>query len=197
VDPGLNSLPQADSSAASGTIETWLGAGSGSMWRGARLSNAMAAVIAPSAARTNITQNAAWNAFAAASPRRWVGRARDLAGSRNEDGPRPGHLRSDFDRFVEVLAVDQAVAADLLLGLRERTVGDQDLAVANQNCCSAIIISLSSVKFGPRPLVVQAPHAQVDDRSSHPARLIGSHEDRHVRHLRERRKPSRVGPACA
>src|SRR6266511_1409 len=29
----------------------------------------MAAVIAPSAARTNITQNAAWNAFAAASPR--------------------------------------------------------------------------------------------------------------------------------
>jgi Transposase DDE domain len=50
---------------------------------------------------------------------------------------------------------------------------------------------------GPRPLVVQAPHAQVDDRSGHPARLIGSHEDRHVRHLRERRKPSRVGPACA
>jgi hypothetical protein len=29
----------------------------------------MAAVIVPSAARTNITQNAAWNAFAAASPR--------------------------------------------------------------------------------------------------------------------------------
>jgi hypothetical protein len=49
--------------------ETWLGAGSGSIWRGARLSNAMAAVIAPSAARTNITQNAAWNAFATASPR--------------------------------------------------------------------------------------------------------------------------------
>src|SRR6266852_632410 len=46
------------------------------------------------------------------------------------------------------------------------------------------------------PLVIQAPHAQVDDRSSHPARLIGSHEDRHVSHLRERRKPSRVGPAC-
>jgi hypothetical protein len=64
----------------------------------------MAAVIAPSAATTNITQNAAWNAFAAASPR-------------------AGYLRSDSDRFVEVLAVDQAVAADLLLGLRERTVG--------------------------------------------------------------------------
>jgi len=31
-------------------------------------------------------------------------------------GPRAGYLRSDFDRFVEVLAIDQAVAADLLLG---------------------------------------------------------------------------------
>src|SRR5262249_36510376 len=46
-----------------------------------------------------------------------------------------------------------------------------------------------------KTLVVEAPHAQVDDRSSHPARLIGSHEDRHVGHLSERRKPSRVGPA--
>jgi len=46
-------------------------------------------------------------------------------------GPRAGYLRSDFDRFVEVLAVDQAVAADLLLGLRKRAVRDQDLAVAN------------------------------------------------------------------
>jgi len=46
-------------------------------------------------------------------------------------GPRAGCLRSDFDRFVEVLAVDQAVAADLLLGLRKRVVRDQDLAVAN------------------------------------------------------------------
>ncbi len=46
-------------------------------------------------------------------------------------------------------------------------------------------------------LVVQASHGQVDDCSSHPARLIGSHKDRHVSQLRERRKPSRVGPACA
>ena len=35
-----------------------------------------------------------------------------------------------------------------------------------------------------KTLGVQAPHAQVDDRSPHPARLIGSHEDRHVSHLR-------------
>jgi len=47
-------------------------------------------------------------------------------------GPRAGYLRSDFDRFVEVLAVDQAVAADLLLGLR-KPVRNQDLAVANLN----------------------------------------------------------------
>src|SRR5215472_1323927 len=45
-------------------------------------------------------------------------------------------------------------------------------------------------------LVIEAAHAQVDGRSRHPARLIGRHEDRHVCHLRERHKPSRVGPAC-
>src|SRR4029453_13505659 len=45
-------------------------------------------------------------------------------------------------------------------------------------------------------LVVQAAHGQIDGRSSHPACLIGSHEDCHVSRLRERRKPSRVGPAC-
>src|SRR5713101_2926299 len=45
-------------------------------------------------------------------------------------------------------------------------------------------------------LVVQASHGQVDRSSRHPARLIGSHEDRHVSHLLERHKPSRVGPAC-
>jgi hypothetical protein len=43
----------------------------------------------------------------------------------------PGELTSDFDRFVEVLAVDQAAAADLLLGPGKPAVGDQDLAVAN------------------------------------------------------------------
>jgi hypothetical protein len=37
----------------------------------------------------------------------------------------------DFDRFVEVLAVDQALSADLLLGLRKRAVRDQDFAVAD------------------------------------------------------------------
>jgi secreted PhoX family phosphatase len=38
-----------------------------------------------------------------------------------------------------------------------------------------------------QPLVIQAAHGQIDGRSRHPARLFGSHEDRHVCHLRERR----------
>src|SRR6266851_213898 len=56
--------------------------------------------------------------------------------------------------------------ADLLLGLRKPAVRNQDLAVAN-----------------------------LDGRSRHPARLIGSHEDRHVCHLLKRHDPSRVGHA--
>ena len=43
----------------------------------------------------------------------------------------PGILRRDLDRLVEVLAVDDEVAADLLLGLGERTVGGERLAVAD------------------------------------------------------------------
>jgi short chain dehydrogenase len=46
------------------------------------------------------------------------------------------------------------------------------------------------------PLVIQAPHGQVDGSSRHPARPIGSHEGCHARHLGERHQPSRVGPAC-
>src|SRR5262245_28941618 len=69
---------------------------------------------------------------------------------------------------------------------------------------SSILSVTTSAKRWSRPscywivktLVVEAPHAQVDGCSSHPARLIGGHEDRHVGHLRERRKPSHVGPAC-
>src|SRR5215510_233657 len=69
---------------------------------------------------------------------------------------------------------------------------------------SSILSVTTSAKRWSRPscylivktLVVEAPHAQVDDSSGHPARIIGSHEDRHVGHLRERRKPSYVGPAC-
>ncbi len=41
------------------------------------------------------------------------------------------YLRSDFDRFVEVVALGQAVAADLLLGLSKPEVRNQDLAVAS------------------------------------------------------------------
>jgi hypothetical protein len=114
-------------------------------------------------------------------------RPRSRRARETRNGPRAEYLRSDFDRFVEVLAVDQAVAADLLLGLRDGPSEIRTLPSRTRTAASAIFISLSSVKFGPRPLVVQAPHAQVDDRSSHPARLIGSHEDRHVSHLRERR----------
>ena len=36
---------------------------------------------------------------------------------------------------------------------------------------------------------------RVDGRSRHPARLVGRHEDRHVRHLLERHEPARMGPA--
>jgi hypothetical protein len=46
------------------------------------------------------------------------------------------------------------------------------------------------------PLVIQASHGQVDGSSGHATRLIGSHEDRHVRHLLERHEPSRMGLAC-
>ena len=45
--------------------------------------------------------------------------------------PRAGDLRRDLDRLVEILAVDDVVAADLLLGLGERTVGGEHLAVAH------------------------------------------------------------------
>src|SRR5262245_65315850 len=45
-------------------------------------------------------------------------------------------------------------------------------------------------------LVVQAAHGQIDGSSRHPARLIGSHENRHVSHLGERHKPSWMGSVC-
>lgn len=44
-------------------------------------------------------------------------------------------------------------------------------------------------------LVAQGTHGQVDGSSGHPTRLIGSHERCHVRYLRERHNPSRVGHA--
>jgi hypothetical protein len=58
-----------------------------------------------------------------------------------------------------------------------------------------VLLELSLLPI-TRQLVVQGSHGQVDGSSSHPARLIGSHEDRHVCHLLECHKPSRVGPAC-
>ena len=54
----------------------------------------------------------------------------------------------------------------------------------------------AGMKLRTITLVIQAAHGQIDSSSRHPARLAGSHEDRHVRRLRERHKPSRVGPAC-
>ena len=44
---------------------------------------------------------------------------------------RPGHPRRDLDRGVEVGAVDEVVAAQLLLGLGERPVGDDHLVAAH------------------------------------------------------------------
>lgn len=43
------------------------------------------------------------------------------------------------------------------------------------------------------PLVIQAPDAHVDDRSSHPACLIGGHETATLAHPRERREPAGTG----
>jgi hypothetical protein len=54
-------------------------------------------------------------------------------------GSRAGYLRGDFDRFIEVLAVDQAVAADLLLGLRKPAVRNQNLAVATWTVVAALV----------------------------------------------------------
>src|SRR5574341_1494819 len=59
----------------------------------------------------------------------------------------------------------------------------------------------SEIKFAAnwivtKTLVIQAAHGQIDGSSRHPACLIGSHEDRHVSHLLECHKPSRVGLAC-
>jgi hypothetical protein len=56
-------------------------------------------------------------------------------------GPCVGKLRSDPGRFVEVLVVEQAAAADLLLGPGKPAVEDQDLAVAN----------LDGRRVAPRP----------------------------------------------
>src|SRR5262245_8177884 len=55
---------------------------------------------------------------------------------------------------------------------------------------------LDSSELRSNVSVVQASHGQVDGRSRHPARLVGSDEHRHVCHLRECHEPSRVGPAC-
>jgi hypothetical protein len=43
----------------------------------------------------------------------------------------------------------------------------------------------SSPSHGHMPLVIQAAHGQIDGGSRHSARLVGRHEDRHVRHLSE------------
>src|SRR5215204_5883535 len=44
---------------------------------------------------------------------------------------RPGDLGGPLDRLVQVLAVEDVEARELLLGLRERAVGDQALAVGH------------------------------------------------------------------
>jgi hypothetical protein len=50
----------------------------------------------------------------------------------------PGHLGSDFDHVVEVLAVGQAGAADPLFGLRNPAVRSQDFAVAKLDAPVAV-----------------------------------------------------------
>ena len=67
----------------------------------------------------------------------------------------PGIFDRDLDRLVEVLAVDQVEAADLLLGLRERAVGGEDLAVADPHG--------GGVGGGPQPLAAleHAPPAHL------------------------------------
>src|SRR3984957_17747690 len=41
----------------------------------------------------------------------------------------------DFDRFIEILRIDQVKAAELLLGLREGAIGGQALSIANAHRC--------------------------------------------------------------
>src|SRR5436305_5604122 len=44
---------------------------------------------------------------------------------------RAGNPRGDRDRGVEILGIDQIVAAELLAGLRKRAIGGQGLAFAD------------------------------------------------------------------
>src|SRR5207248_6055174 len=83
---------------------------------------------------------------------------------------------------------------------RRPAATNQYRAAANWTVVAPLVSTRTTVQVLSRalvaqPLIIQAPHAQVDDRSRHPARLIGCHEDRHAGHLRERRQPARVGPA--
>src|SRR6266487_3985068 len=49
----------------------------------------------------------------------------------NRSDTRCGNPARDVDRFVEILGVDQEIAADLLASLREGTVGHEPFTVAN------------------------------------------------------------------
>src|SRR3981189_1805586 len=70
-------------------------------------------------------------------------------------------------------------------GLRKPAVRNQDLAVTNLDGrrvarrAQTLVLSKASVA---QRLVIQAAHGQVDCSSCHPARLVGSHEGRHVSH---------------
>ena len=80
----------------------------------------------------------------------------------------PGMSEGHLDRLVQVLAVDHEVAGQLLLGLGERTVGGQDLAVADADLV---------VRFGRR---AQALAALEDAASSARSLTNSAYPGRHA-----------------
>src|SRR4029077_11884503 len=68
--------------------------------------------------------------------------------------PRPRQLARELDRGVEVVDLNQEVAAELLLRLRERTIGDELLAVPRADGGGGGAV---------RELVAAAHHAALDE----------------------------------
>ena len=68
------------------------------------------------------------------------------------DRAEPGHrvLGGHFDRLVKIRALEDVETSDLLLGLRERAVGDDNLAVLEANRDGALAASSTGASSCPR-----------------------------------------------
>ena len=88
----------------------------------------------------------------------------------------PGNLGRDLDGLVEVLAVDQVEAAHLLLGLRERPIRRQGLAVPDPH----------GGGVGRRPQTLAALQDAPFAHLVLPPEVVGGH-----------RRPFRLGPSPA